>query len=742
MTTVEFSDSLIELIESELSGGVATKSSSLEAMLSDLNIESMERVFPYAGEFEERTRRAGLHRFYMVKFRDDVPATKAAASLRSLQGVISAEPPRKIKLRTAFNDPLLSRQWHYTNSSRTGVDINVKGVWDNYTVGNSSVIVNVVDEPVDPTHPDLVGNLWKDSSGNTGFNFARNNADLSIRPGGGDLGHGTHVAGIIAAVNNNGTGLCGIAGGDSAAGIQGVLLQSSAIFSGDMSASDAATARALKYGADNGAVISQNSWGYYADTNDDGIVSQSELAAYKSEGIPNFMKGAIDYFIEYAGLDQYGNQSPESPMKGGLVFFAAGNEGIDYDPICDYEPVIAVGAFNEYGSRASYSNYGTWVDLAAPAGEGSSSGNSVWSTLPSKVNDGQGNILSTGLYGGTGWVGTSMACPHASGVAALIVSYYGGEGFTAEKAKDILFSGAGNVIGGNRPIGKKIDAYASFVYGGDKDENPLSLGIREATVKAHETRVLHLTVRASSGYTVNCTPGSDALVYDSSTGSVTITGRNALPGQYTATFVLVSGGETVFTLEFPYILLPNHTPTVNLGSYKFENIALSSTGVSFLKSKPQDLSVLFDDEDGEELHIEVESSRPDVVSIRDTGTKWDIKSLSFGLSTITVSATDGLGETASFSFVVAVKDTTKGSGAEAYPEAGTDRVSIWPASSEVKEYAVSVYSVTGAKVLELTSKGSLFYPIELDIAGLAPGVYTAHVTPKGGTVQKISFMKY
>ncbi|MBR5063280.1 MAG: hypothetical protein IKX05_01050 [Bacteroidales bacterium] len=66
--TVEFSEELAALVEQDLAGGAATKSASLDALLTDLNIESLERVFPDAGEFEGRTRRAGLHRFYIVKF--------------------------------------------------------------------------------------------------------------------------------------------------------------------------------------------------------------------------------------------------------------------------------------------------------------------------------------------------------------------------------------------------------------------------------------------------------------------------------------------------------------------------------------------------------------------------------------------------------------------------------------------------------------------------------------------------
>lgn len=748
--TVVFDDALTALVEQELAGGVATKSASLEARLADLDIESIERLFPYSPEFEQRTRLAGLHRYYLVRFKPDVPATKAAASLRSVQGIVSAEPARKIRPRAAFNDPLFSRQWHYVNNTTPGADINIQGVWDEYTVGSQMVVVSVVDEPIDPTHPDLMANLWTDSQGHTGYNFARGSLkftnadpgwDLTIRPPAsynspGDIGHGTHVAGTISAVNNNGTGLCGIAGGDAAEGTPGVRLMSCAIFSGDRDCSDAATARAFKWAADNGAVISQNSWGYPADVDNDGKISSQELSDYKAMTISSSLKDAIDYFIKYAGCDNSGLQLPDSPMKGGLVFFAAGNEDIDYDPICAYEPVIAVGAFNEKGNKASYSNYGNWIDIAAPGGEGTKSASSIWSTLPKNVDGG-----SSG-YGGVGWAGTSMACPHASGVAALIVSYYGQGGFTAADAREILFAGLGKTIGGSTPIGKKIDALASFAYGGYMNEDPLSLGAKEVSVHAHQTRVLHLTVKADPGYTVTCTPGSDALVYDSSTGEVTITGRNAPSGTYKAKFVLISGGAEQFTLNFSYTLLPNHAPEVSLGSYRFDDILARTIGVTMLQNKPADLGILFTDEDGEILTVTVDNSSPEVAALTYDDNKFSILTTGYGLDTVTITATDALGESAYLDFKVAVKNPSKDNVAEVFPEAATDIVNIWPAPSRVVTYDIRVYSSTGAKVLEVQGEGGLFQPIPVDITGLAPGLYTAGVTPKGGNTQKVRFVKY
>ena len=133
---------------------------------------------------------------------------------------------------------------------------------------------------------------------------------------GGD--HGTHVAGVIGAVNDNGVGISGIAGGSNGKG--GVRILSCAIFMEDPADPEKTiqgdSYNAMVWAADHGAVIANNSWGYVYD---------SEADAEK--GSVGAMGPAIDYFIQYAGCDKEGNQLPDSPMKGGVVIFAAGNEG-------------------------------------------------------------------------------------------------------------------------------------------------------------------------------------------------------------------------------------------------------------------------------------------------------------------------------------------------------------------------------------------------------------------------------
>lgn len=436
---VYLSEEMTAMVEAATEAGtLATKSAPMNNALEDLGVTQMYRLFPHAGEFEPRTRAEGLHRWYVVRYSKDMPATKAQTSLEDVPGVELFEPVRQIK-NNDFND-LSSSLWGLYNTSSEGVDINVKPVWDYYTTGNSKVIVSVVDNGIDLNHEDLSANCL--TTGN--YNAVDDNTVIVA----GD--HGTHVAGIIAAVGNNGKGIVGVAGGDKQKGNGGVKLMSSQIFktNADGTTTFGSSATAIKRGADNGAVISQNSWGYTFDADGDGKLTGEEMTNALSAKISASDRAAVDYFIKYAGCDNSGNQLPDSPMKGGVVIFAAGNEAITNDAPSAYSEIIAVGSITSNGTRSSFSNYGDWVDICAP-------GSDIYSTLP-------GN-----RYGNMS--GTSMACPHVSGVAALIVSHFGGPGFTNEMLKERLLGSANkSIISQSYQIGGLVDAYGAFVYGNDK----------------------------------------------------------------------------------------------------------------------------------------------------------------------------------------------------------------------------------------------------------------------------------
>lgn len=487
---IKLSEDLADKVEADLkSGGMVTKaaSSGLSSLYRELGIMSMERLFEYAGEYEPRTREAGLHRWYRVVYDRNVSLTKAAGGFSSVPGVETVSPVRAIK-PAGFNDPMLPQQWHYYNdgslssSHRAGADINVFPVWETFTAGSEKVIVGVVDGGVDWTHEDLAGNYEGGRSFVQGQSLAAHD-------------HGTHVAGTIAAINNNNTGVCGIAGGDALSGDKGVRILSCQIFKAnpqnpgkDLGGDGAA---AIKWSADQGAVISQNSWGYSFENPEDGAGVQ----------IDQPLKEAVDYFIKYAGCDNAGNQLPDSPMKGGVVIFAAGNDNMPFGPPANYEPIIAVGSISPDFTRAPYSNYGDWVDIAAPGGNSNYTNGDVLSTIP-------GNKY--------GWMqGTSMACPHVSGVAALLVSYFGGQGFTNDMLVSRLIGGANtSALSPNAQIGPLMDALGAFTYGGTTPPDrvsSISATARSNNIKVEWTVTRDEDDKKAFGYMILASKDRDLL---------------------------------------------------------------------------------------------------------------------------------------------------------------------------------------------------------------------------------------
>ena len=760
-------------------GAMESGDPELDRIAASLGATEVRRVFHEGGRFAERRRKFGLHLWYDVKFDDTLPVSRAQAELGSLSAVAHVQPVYTIRMFDAgntlpeeavyvpaqrraeragagpFDDPGLPKQWHYNNDGSgtkwvEGSDINLFEAWE-VTAGDLSVIVAVTDHGVEYDHPDLAGNMWVNEAelnGTPGVDDDNNgyvddiygwNVILdsgTINPG----THGTHVAGTEGAVNNNGIGVCGVAGGTGNG--DGARIMSLAIFD-STSANAGSYPDAYAYAADNGAVISQNSWGYTSGV-----------------AMPQDVSDALDYFIANAGVDENGNQT--GPMKGGLLVFAAGNEGTPSArmPAADPRTLCVTAMCSDY-TRPNYANYSDDVDIFAPGGADGNDRN---------YSDAD-RVYSTDLDGGYSYKwGTSMACPHVSGIAALVVAHYGvgHPGFTVEECREILLRSYRSV---SEYVEPKYDgklgvglADAGMIFLEDAGTAPGTVSAPAARAMGRELE-LAWTVPADGnglpvaefrltytgrgiGKTEGKAPDTSGEVVLRNYTAVAETATYIWTGQYNTEYRFEVSGIDRFGHESEKVSFSHSTGDYENGKPRtqqdFAPVEFENVGEAYALSF--DLSEYFTDPnfgDGDMLSYSLINRNEDIVDAAVQEGRLVLLPVGKGTGRVTVTATDLDGEG-----VQSVLTVTVLNGPEPAAPAEGLRLSPNPAGDELgiaagvrdAEVEVTVYDAAARRVIAgtvaLDSRG---YGT-LNVSALAPGTYTL-VLEAPGLSENGSFVK-
>jgi subtilisin family serine protease len=742
----------------------------LDQLMQEWGATRAERVFSDGGKFRERRRAAGLHLWYDFYFGTSRPITRALSDLSALpvvevvemipvlrqhgndvvQPILPSPVTRGVTPAYLFDDPDLPLQHHYQNfgllpNSVPGADINLFTAW-NFTRGDPGIIVAVIDGGIDVHHPDLAANIWVneaerdgvagvDDDGNGyiddihGWRFDYFNAPDTLLGSGEILpmDHGTHCAGIIAAVNNNGIGGCGVAGGSGVG--DGARLMSCQTFVPDSTGDPYVDSRSTRkadeawiYAADNGAVIASCSFS-----------SASLSASYQT---------AIDYFIEHAGVALDGTQS--GPMLGGIVICAAGNETGEAPRYpAAYARCLAVAYVAPDFVIASNSNYGHWVSLVAPGG----------STRSAFGPNMEGGVFSTivtgsphGVADGYGYkVGSSMATPHVAGVAALAIAKFGSPapGFTADMLKARLLQAT-------RPI----DEYSPPQYHGKMGAGLLDalLALKSDEGVAPETPALpHATWRTNSvdlwwivTRDQNYLPADSYRVFWSLSSLQGFDPANPGAGVNDVTLThKLAVGDTLFATISD---IPERTQYYlavvavdEYGNYSLPRYFVGRTLNNTAPARRADVSFQFYFEQRDALTIDLDDYFFDIDnddSLRYSATSTDVNVLSTrlvdghlltlypvadGFCRVRLTATDNFDAQARGEFVIMVRTTTLA--AEFYPNPVVDTLHIRMGKEVDDRKAVRLYNSVGTKVLETSVLIRPFAPGALDLSALSGGAY-------------------
>jgi len=388
---------------------------------ADTWIARSERPLAAMAEAGWRTERLGTGLELIVAPGVSPAAMRAWAA--GIEGVAGIEPDFAIRPTAVPNDPSFREQWGLRNTGQSGGtgggDIAAVAAWD-VTTGSRSVVVAVIDSGFDYTHPDLAANVWRnpgevpgdgidnDANGFVddvhGWDFANDDAD----PMDGD-GHGTHVAGTIGAVGDNGVGVTGVAWQVSIMGLKFLDAEGSGYTSDAIAAISYATRMRREFGVN--VVATNNSWG----GGDRSLALRAAIADGGAAGI--------------------------------LFVTAAGNDGVNGDRRANYpanedlDAVITVTATNRSNRLPSFATYGqVHVDLAAP-------GAAIRSTIP-------GGGYAT-------YSGTSMAAPHVTGTIALVAAANPAASATAIRGAILSTTRPLAALAGKTVTGGLLDAAAA-----------------------------------------------------------------------------------------------------------------------------------------------------------------------------------------------------------------------------------------------------------------------------------------
>ena len=376
-------------VEAKFSGGHALRVARGEVLVKFRQVSAGKlRTLARTHNLDRSRHLGGVARLY--RFRSRSKSTEVLVrEFSSRADVLYAEPNFVVEAVQQPNDPRFAELWGLHNSGQgfgfppgtAGADISAPEAWG-FSTGSTKYVVGVVDTGIDYTHPDLQANIWSAPApfavtiagstvncpaGSHGFNAITLACDPMD-----DNKHGTHVSGTIGGTGNNGQGVVGVNWTTRLMGIKFLDASGYGYISDAVNAIEFAIQAKNAFGAAADVCVLSNSWG-------GGGFSQALLDEIKRAGDNNML------FVAAAGNNGYNNDLS--------AFYPASYNATN---------LIAVAATDNNDSLASFSNYGpTSVQLGAPGV----------------------NILSTVLNGQYGYLsGTSMAVPHVSGAAALVLS--------------------------------------------------------------------------------------------------------------------------------------------------------------------------------------------------------------------------------------------------------------------------------------------------------------------------------